>query len=76
MTALLFVTVSVLTCVAVTVVIKGLLAESFRQGHRLGYRQGTYDALKTDLSASATIEEKSFFRCVDKAASKTQFPHR
>lgn len=54
MTVILFVTVSVLTCIAVTVVIKGLLAESFRQGHRFGYRQGTYDALKTDLAASKT----------------------
>lgn len=54
MTDLAILAACVLACIAVAVTVRGLCKESRDAGYSAGYRAGTYDALKTDISASKT----------------------
>lgn len=54
MIAPIFIVVSILTCFSVFVLVKTLCRQSYDEGFAQGYKDGTYDALKTDLQASKT----------------------
>jgi hypothetical protein len=50
--------------------VHALVKDAYNDGYRAGLKRGTYDACRQQVDTDA------FFRCVDTAASKTQFPHR
>jgi hypothetical protein len=58
MTTIAFTAAAILTCVAIWSLVYSIAEESRKQGYRAGYRNGTYDALKTDLSAKTTFPHK------------------
>lgn len=43
-----------LACAAIGITVRGLCNQAREEGYSDGYRSGTYDALKTDLSAKST----------------------
>lgn len=61
----------VLMCFSIFVVTKSIAHLAFEEGREAGYRQGTFDALKTSMDAEQTI-----IRDIEAAPSFTSFPHR
>ena len=53
-----FILASLLACVALWTLVHAISEESRKQGYRAGYRNGTYDALKTDLSSKTAFPHK------------------
>ena len=54
----IFCAVSILTCLAMWIVIRTLLNQARDEGYKAGYKNGTYDALKTDIAARTAFPRK------------------
>ena len=54
----------------ITAVVTTLVKDAYAEGYRNGVHRGTYAACRQQ------VDTESFFRAVDAATAKTQFPHR